>query len=79
MMNDVFLPDAMLDRFCSFILPKIHHNIQSLLVELSSMERILLVCDYPKFHKLISNSIKPKAFLKFLADIKFADVEIRTI
>ncbi|CAF1058471.1 unnamed protein product [Rotaria sordida] len=62
------LPDVILDRFCLFILPRIHNNIQSLRVEPSSMERILLICNYPKLHKLILNSIKPEAFLKYLAD-----------
>ncbi|CAF2784484.1 unnamed protein product [Rotaria sp. Silwood2] len=62
------LPDSMLDQFCSFILPQIHHNIQSLIVEASSMGRILLACGYPKLHKLILNSITPEVFLKYLAD-----------
>ncbi|CAM4914031.1 unnamed protein product [Rotaria socialis] len=36
------LPDSMLDQFCQQILPKIHHKIQWLKLESSSMKRILL-------------------------------------
>jgi len=73
------LPDVMLDRFCSYILPQIHHNIQSLLVEPSSIERILLACDYPKLHKLILKSITSEFFIKYLAGMKFVDIKIQTI
>ncbi len=69
----------MLDRFCSCILPQIHHNIQSLLVESSSIERILLACGYSKLHKLIVSSIKPEVLIKYLSDIKFVDIEIQII
>jgi hypothetical protein len=73
------LPDVMLDRFCSYILPQIHHNIQSLLVEPSSIERILLACDYPKLHELILKSITSEFFIKYLAGMKFVDMKIQTI
>jgi hypothetical protein len=41
-------PDPILDRFCLHILPRIHHNVEWLTVEPSSIERILLAGDYPK-------------------------------
>lgn len=41
------LPRLMIDRFCSEILPRIHHKIKWLDLELSSMKRILLVTNYP--------------------------------
>ncbi|CAF1626231.1 unnamed protein product, partial [Rotaria sordida] len=46
------LPDAVLDRFCLKILPKIHHKIKWLNLESASMERILLVADYPNLRQL---------------------------
>ncbi|CAF2966232.1 unnamed protein product, partial [Rotaria sp. Silwood2] len=46
------LPDPMLDRFCSEILPKIHRKIKWLDVESSSMERILLVANYSNLYGL---------------------------
>jgi hypothetical protein len=46
------LLDTVLDRFCLQILPQIHHKINVLNLESSSMERILLAGDYPKLHGL---------------------------
>ncbi|CAF3366342.1 unnamed protein product [Rotaria socialis] len=41
------LDNQILDRFCSQILPSIHHNIKWLDVECSSMEDVLLCTSYP--------------------------------
>src|SRR5690349_6876912 len=41
-----------LDRFCTYILPQIHHSIKKLILEPTSMERILLVGDYPNLTSL---------------------------
>ncbi|CAF3909554.1 unnamed protein product [Adineta steineri] len=41
------LDDIMVDRFCSQILPQIHHNIKWLNLDSLSMERVLLASDYP--------------------------------
>ncbi|CAF0953736.1 unnamed protein product [Adineta steineri] len=67
------MSNVRLDQFCSFILLKIHHNIECLVLESSSMERILLTCDYPKLNKLILYSIKPELFLNYLSSKKFDD------
>jgi hypothetical protein len=45
------LPDPMLDRFCSQILPSIHHKIKSLKLESTSMERILAK-NFPNLSRL---------------------------
>lgn len=52
------LINEMLDRFCSEILPKIHHKIECLTVESVSMESILLANDYPNLRKLCLVSIE---------------------
>jgi len=44
--------NAMLDRFRLQILPKIHHKIEWLSVESSSIERILLCTSYPNLNGL---------------------------
>ncbi|CAF3666893.1 unnamed protein product [Rotaria sp. Silwood1] len=62
------MSNIILDRFCSSILPQIHHNIKSLVLESSSIEHILIACVYPKLHKLTLYSIKPEVFIKYLAD-----------
>ncbi|CAF2635662.1 unnamed protein product [Rotaria sp. Silwood2] len=41
-----------IDRFCSHILPKGHHKVEWLNLEVSSMERLLLTTDYPNLHGL---------------------------
>ncbi|CAF1433319.1 unnamed protein product, partial [Rotaria sordida] len=46
------LTDAILDRFCLQILPKIHHKIEFFNLESSSMERILLLTNYPNLYGL---------------------------
>jgi hypothetical protein len=46
------LPDAVLNRFCLEILPKIHHEIEWIDVEFSSLERILLSTNYPNLNGL---------------------------
>jgi hypothetical protein len=57
------LPDLMLDRFCSQILPDIHHNIRWLELESLSMERILLSTNYPNLFGLGIYNIEKQAAL----------------
>ena len=44
--------DSILDRFCLNILPRIQYNVRYLIVEIGSMERILLAGEYPNLIKL---------------------------
>ena len=46
------LPDTIVARFCINILPRIDHNIKSLILDSVSMEHILLAADYPNLTKL---------------------------
>lgn len=46
------LDNQILDRLCRDIIPKIHEKIQYITVDSLSMERILLVGDYPNLHKV---------------------------
>jgi hypothetical protein len=66
------ISDLIVDRFCSDILPKIHHNIKSLTLESASMERILLATSYPNLARLklfninqqiVSHYFKSKNFM----------------
>ncbi|CAF3532252.1 unnamed protein product [Rotaria socialis] len=51
--DDIYLiPTSILDRFCSYILPRIHHNVKCLSLDLTSMERILRVAEYPYLSQL---------------------------
>ena len=44
--------DAMLDRFCDDILPRIHHKIESLTLDASTLKRVLHSLDYPRLSEL---------------------------
>lgn len=46
------IPDPILNRFCSYILPRIHHNVKYLVLESSYMKRFLLAADYPYLAEL---------------------------
>jgi hypothetical protein len=46
------LPDPILDRFCSHILPKIHEKVKWLDLEPLSMERILRATNYPNLSRI---------------------------
>ncbi|CAF4777360.1 unnamed protein product, partial [Rotaria sp. Silwood2] len=65
--NGLFHPlvDIMIDRFCSQILPQIHHNIKWLNLESLSMERVLLASDYPNLCGLGLYQINYDATLDF--------------
>ncbi|CAF4029189.1 unnamed protein product [Rotaria sordida] len=68
------IEDSMLDRFCTNILPRIDHNIKSLILESKSMERILLVTDYPNLAKLkIFNFIDKIASYYFTVGFFYLD------
>ncbi|CAF1657252.1 unnamed protein product [Rotaria magnacalcarata] len=58
--NDSFdrLDDHIHDRFCSQILPSIHHNIKWLDVACSSMEDVLLCTSYPNLSGLGLHNIE---------------------
>ena len=46
------MDDSILDRFCSQIIPKTHHQIKSFTFDSSSMKRILFSATYPHLHQL---------------------------
>ncbi|CAF1320368.1 unnamed protein product [Rotaria sordida] len=63
------LDDSILERFCSYILPKIHYKIKWLDLEPLCMERILLVADYPNLHGLSLFNIERDTILRLFGDI----------
>jgi len=46
------ITDVKLDRFCAYILPRNHHYIKKLVLQITCMERILLAGDYPNLTSL---------------------------
>jgi hypothetical protein len=52
-LNFVSIDDnSVIDRFCSDILPRIHHNVKCFILYPVLMERILLATDYPNLIEL---------------------------
>jgi hypothetical protein len=43
---------SLIYRFCSYILPRIHHNVKCFILDPVLMERILLATDYPNLTEL---------------------------
>ncbi|CAF4409010.1 unnamed protein product [Rotaria socialis] len=62
------LVDTVLDRFCLQILPQIHHKINWLNAESSSMERILLAADYHNLRNLGLYNVDEKTAERVFAD-----------
>ena len=58
------LPDPILDRFCSHILPEIHQKIKWLLLESQTMERILRTTDYSNLHGISLYNIQAETVIR---------------
>lgn len=67
------LPDPILDRFCSQILPQIHQNIRCLTLEPLSMERILHVGEYLHLWKLTLIKLDQESALLYFTGKKSLD------
>jgi hypothetical protein len=61
--------DQFLDRFCTSILPRIHHQINKLTLGQLSIERLLHIVDYPQLYSL-SLVCEPETILNYLIGIR---------
>jgi hypothetical protein len=59
------IADSVLDRFCTYILPKIHNNVKSLILESVSMECILLAAYYPNLTELQLSNFNKQIFSRY--------------
>ncbi|CAF2878107.1 unnamed protein product [Rotaria sp. Silwood2] len=62
------LPDPILDRFCSKILPEIGHQIETLFLERTSVERVLYATNYPNLNNLGLCDIDIKLAMSLFVD-----------
>ncbi|CAF3851792.1 unnamed protein product, partial [Rotaria sp. Silwood1] len=62
------IANPMLDRFCIKILPKIAHNVKSLILESESMERILRAANYPNLTELKLFNFRDKITSHYFTD-----------
>ncbi|CAF2348542.1 unnamed protein product [Rotaria sp. Silwood2] len=61
--------DRVLDRFCLNLLPKIHNNVKSLILNSLSMEHILLAGDYPNLSELKIFNFNIKIALHYFTEL----------
>ena len=61
-----------LDRFCTSILPRIHHHINKLTLGQVSIERRLHIVDYPQLYSLSLVFSQPETILKYLIGIQIS-------
>ncbi len=64
------LSDSILDRFCSEILPSIHHKIEWFNLEPSSMKHILLATNYPTLYGLGLYNIEMETILPLFTRVR---------
>jgi len=77
--NVCSIHDRMLNRFYASILPKIDHNIKTLVLEPSSMENILLAANYPNLSEIkIFNFNKSIVSCYFTGKLIFLKIKIKT-
>ncbi|CAF0789333.1 unnamed protein product [Adineta steineri] len=62
------LPDSITDRFCSKILPEIGHQIKTLFLSRTSIERVLRATNYPNLNNLGLCDAHPEAAKSLLLD-----------
>ncbi|CAF4006035.1 unnamed protein product [Adineta steineri] len=60
--------NVQLNRFCCEILPQIHHNIVELTLDIFSMERILLACEYSNLTEIVLTNFLPDILLQYLTE-----------
>jgi hypothetical protein len=61
------IDQQVLHRICQDILPRIHHQINELIVEQHSMERVLHTAMYPQLHSLSLIDFQEEVLVKSLA------------
>lgn len=77
--NDICsINDSTLNRFCTDILPRIQNNVKCLIFQSKTMERILLVGDYPNLTELQLFEFNQDVISRYLTGNSF-DVIYRTI
>jgi len=65
------IPDSILNRYCINILPKIDHNVISLILESGSIERILVAADYPNLTELKLFNVNDYIVSRYFTGKKF--------
>ena len=73
------IPVSMLVRFCDSILPRIHMNVKTLIVESDSMERILRAASFPNLTELKIYNFNKAFVSRYFMSKLFVFTDIRYI
>jgi hypothetical protein len=57
--------DQVLDRICENILPRIHHQLNELIIEQHSIQRVLHTLNYPQLYSLTLMNFEAKKLSKY--------------
>jgi hypothetical protein len=60
------IDNQVLDRICENILPRIHHQVNELIIEQQSMERVLHDLNYPQCYSLTLMDFQAETIHKYL-------------
>ena len=60
------IENKVLDRICKNILPRIHHQVNELIVEQHTIERVLCTINYPQLYSLLLTDFSREVLLKYL-------------
>jgi hypothetical protein len=71
--------DHVLDRICENILPRIHHQVNELIIEQQSMQRVLYTFNYPQLYSLTLLDFQLERLPKYLTGKIFSLTSINTI
>jgi hypothetical protein len=75
--NDISsISNRKLDRFCTEILPQIHHNVKCLILESVSIERILIAAEYPNLTQLKIFNFKEEIMSRYFKGNEFTYIEL---
>jgi len=68
-----------LDRICKNIVPRIHHQVNELIVEQHSMERVIPTINYPQLYSLSLIDFQEEILLNYLLGKLFNFISINII
>jgi hypothetical protein len=71
--------DQVLSRICSNILPRIHHQVNELIIEQHSIQRVLHTFNYPQLYSLTLMDFEAERLSKYLTGKQFSLISINTI
>jgi hypothetical protein len=64
--------NQVLDRICSNILPRIHHQVNELIIEQQSMQQVLHTLNYPQLYSLTLMDFEEETLFKYLTGKLFS-------